>query len=47
MSHRHGDVERFSRWAPDYDRHYLQRLVFEPVQKTVLEAGRDKAGAAG
>lgn len=37
MSHRHGDVERFSRWAPNYDRHYLQRLVFEPVQKTVLE----------
>ena len=37
MSHRHGDVERFSRWAPTYDRNYLQRLVFEPVQKTVLE----------
>ncbi|HVH63073.1 MAG TPA: class I SAM-dependent methyltransferase, partial [Candidatus Dormibacteraeota bacterium] len=31
------DVERFSRWAPTYDRHYLQRIVFEPVQKTVLE----------
>jgi len=37
VSHRHGDVERFSRWAPTYDRHYLRRLVFEPVQKTVLE----------
>lgn len=34
MSH---DVERFSRWAPTYDQHYLRRLVFEPVQKTVLE----------
>ena len=33
----HRDVERFSRWAPKYDRHYLQRLIFEPVQKTVLE----------
>ena len=33
----HRDVERFSRWAPSYDRHYLQRLVFEPVQKAVLE----------
>lgn len=33
----HRDVERFSRWAPSYDRHYLQRLIFEPVQKTVLE----------
>jgi ubiquinone/menaquinone biosynthesis C-methylase UbiE len=31
------DVERFNRWAPTYDRHYLQRLIFEPVQKTVLE----------
>lgn len=33
----HGDVERFSRWAPDYDRHHLQRLLFEPVQASVLE----------
>jgi ubiquinone/menaquinone biosynthesis C-methylase UbiE len=37
VSHSHGDVERFSRWAPKYDRHYLQRLVFEPVQKAVLD----------
>jgi ubiquinone/menaquinone biosynthesis C-methylase UbiE len=37
VSHSHGDVERFSRWAPKYDRHYLQRLVFEPVQRAVLE----------
>lgn len=34
MSH---DVERFSKWAPTYDRHYLQRLVFEPLQQAVLE----------
>ena len=33
----HRNVERFSHWAPTYDRHYLQRLIFEPVQKTVLE----------
>lgn len=33
----HRNVERFSRWAPTYDRHYLQRLIFEPVQKTVLD----------
>jgi ubiquinone/menaquinone biosynthesis C-methylase UbiE len=31
------DVERFNRWAASYDRHYLQRIVFEPVQKTLLE----------
>jgi ubiquinone/menaquinone biosynthesis C-methylase UbiE len=37
MTEGHGDVERFSRWAPDYDRHVLQRLVFEPVQRTVLD----------
>ena len=33
----HRNVERFSRWAPTYDRHYLQRFIFEPVQKTVLD----------
>lgn len=31
------DVERFSRWAPTYDRHILRRLIFEPVQRTVLD----------
>ena len=35
----HRDVDRFSRWAPTYDRHVLQRLIFEPVQKTVLDLG--------
>ena len=31
------DVDRFNRWAPTYDRHHLQRLVFEPMQRTVLD----------
>lgn len=31
------DVERFNRWAATYDRHHLQRFVFEPVQKTLLD----------
>jgi len=31
------DVERFNRWAESYDRHILQRLIFEPVQRTLLE----------
>ena len=31
------DVDRFNRWAATYDRHVLQRLVFEPVQRTMLE----------
>jgi ubiquinone/menaquinone biosynthesis C-methylase UbiE len=29
-------VDRFNRLARTYDRHYLQRLVFEPVQQTLL-----------
>ncbi len=37
MSSSRGDTERFNRWAATYDRHYLQRLVFEPVQETVLD----------
>ena len=37
MSHSRGDVERFSRWSGGYERHYLQRLVFEPVQEAVLD----------
>jgi ubiquinone/menaquinone biosynthesis C-methylase UbiE len=31
------DVERFNRWAAGYDRHYLQKLIFEPVQQTILD----------
>lgn len=39
MSHHHsrGDVDRFNRWSGNYERHYLQRIVFEPVQEAVLE----------
>jgi ubiquinone/menaquinone biosynthesis C-methylase UbiE len=36
MAHGH-DVDRFDRWAPTYDRHRLQRLVFEPMQQTLLD----------
>jgi ubiquinone/menaquinone biosynthesis C-methylase UbiE len=42
------DVERFNRWAPHYEHHFLQRLVFEPVQRMLLEvavAERADAGA--
>jgi ubiquinone/menaquinone biosynthesis C-methylase UbiE len=31
------DVERFDRWAASYDRSYMQRLIFEPVHRTMLE----------
>ena len=33
----HRDVGRFDEWASTYDRSYLQRLVFEPVQRTLLQ----------
>jgi ubiquinone/menaquinone biosynthesis C-methylase UbiE len=36
MAHGH-DVDRFNRWAPTYDRHHLQHLVFEPMQRTLLD----------
>lgn len=31
------DVERFNRWARDYERHPLQRLIFEPIQAALLQ----------
>lgn len=33
----HRDLHHFNRWAPSYDRHWMQRVIFEPVQRTVLE----------
>lgn len=30
------DVARFERWAPTYERHWLQGLIFEPVKDAVL-----------
>jgi len=30
------DVDRFNRWASGYDRHWMQRIIFEPIQQTVL-----------
>ena len=35
--HRSRDVERFDHWAKSYDRHWMQRLTFEPVHRTVLD----------
>jgi SAM-dependent methyltransferase len=37
LSHSRGNVDRFERWSGTYERHYLQRLVFEPVQEAVLD----------
>jgi len=41
------DVDRFNRWAATYDRHVLQRLVFEPVQRTLLEMAAVEAPKPG
>ena len=41
------DVDRFDRWAPTYDRHFLQRMVFEPVQRTVLDLAALEVPAPG
>lgn len=42
------DVDRFNRWAGTYDRHWMQRRIFEPIQRTVLElaAEQDEQPAA-
>ena len=41
MAHGH-DVERFNRWAKTYDRHFLQRRVFEPIHQTMLQLAVDE-----
>jgi len=46
MAHRH-DVERFNRWAGDYDRHWMQRIIFEPVQRTVLKLAAEQVPHPG
>ncbi len=33
----HHDVERFGDWAPSYEQHWMQRWLFTPVQRVVLE----------
>jgi ubiquinone/menaquinone biosynthesis C-methylase UbiE len=37
------DVERFDRWAESYDRHIFQRVIFEPVQRTLLSVAQAEA----
>lgn len=44
MAHGH-DVDRFNRWAPGYDRHWLQRIVFDPIQRTVLQLAAEQVVA--
>jgi ubiquinone/menaquinone biosynthesis C-methylase UbiE len=46
MTHGH-DVGRFNRWASSYDRHWMQRIIFEPIQRTVLQMAEEEIGRPG
>jgi ubiquinone/menaquinone biosynthesis C-methylase UbiE len=46
MAHGH-DVDRFNRWAKDYDQHWMQRVIFEPVQETVLSLATQQVSNPG
>lgn len=46
MAHGH-DVDRFNRWARDYDQHWMQRTIFEPVQRTVLKLAAEQVPEPG
>ncbi len=41
-SHSHGDVGRFDEWAPRYERHWMQRVVFDPIQSTLLDLASEQ-----
>ncbi|HUY74738.1 MAG TPA: class I SAM-dependent methyltransferase [Candidatus Dormibacteraeota bacterium] len=46
MAHRE-DVDRFNRWATTYDRHWTQRVLFGPIQRTVLQLAAQQVGRPG
>lgn len=46
MTHGH-DVDRFNRWASTYDRHWMQRTIFDPIQRTVLQLAEEQVGHPG
>jgi ubiquinone/menaquinone biosynthesis C-methylase UbiE len=46
MAHGH-DVDRFNRWAGSYDRHWMQRIFFAPIQRTVLQLAAEQVGRPG
>jgi ubiquinone/menaquinone biosynthesis C-methylase UbiE len=46
VAHGH-DVDRFNRWASDYDQHWMQRVVFAPVQQTVLKLAGEQVPQPG
>ena len=38
------DIDRFNRWAGTYDRHWMQRFLFDRVQQTALELAAREFG---
>lgn len=46
MAHGH-DIDRFNRWASTYDRHWMQRIIFDPIQRTVLQMAEEQVGRPG
>jgi trans-aconitate methyltransferase len=46
MAHGH-DVDRFNRWADSYDRHWMQRIIFAPTQRTVLQLAAEQVARPG
>jgi ubiquinone/menaquinone biosynthesis C-methylase UbiE len=46
MTHGH-DVDRFNRWASTYDRHWMQRIIFDPIQRAVLQLAEEEIGHPG
>lgn len=46
MSHRR-DVDRFDRWATTYDRHWMQRVLFTPIHRTVLQLAAEQVSRPG
>lgn len=46
MGHGH-DVERFNRWASTYDRHWMQRIIFGPIQRTLLQLAAEQVNHPG
>jgi len=46
MAHGH-DIDRFNRWATTYDRHWMQRIIFNPIQRTVLQIAAEQVGSPG
>jgi len=46
MAHSH-DVDRFNCWARSYDRHWMQRIIFRPIQRTVLQLAAEQVGQPG